>query len=276
MLNSSLEKRKKAFPAHRVLLALASPVLAKLLFTPEHKNPLEKLTIRLPEVKPATFGALLKALYQGSPIPTEELNAVLKLSSDWQIEVLKSSITASLETSLTLDKSYGLLTSALKENKSLAGAVLTLAARSAGSFVTGDGWLTLPKTVLAEFVPRDDLGCTEEQLFEALVNWGKAECKREGKEATPANMKAVLSDLLPHIRFPLFNMLELSTKIIPTGLLDEMDLVALFTHKGSEGASGLPLPFKSVPRIPTAGSLLLVATEEGLVPVAQVPVAPPL
>jgi len=88
---------------------------------------------------------------------------------------------------------------------------------------------------------RDTLSVKEVELFEAVYEWGTAECKRQKKDADPANIKSVLQNVLPCIRFPVMSSEDVATRVAAKGVLDPEMILALFTYLGQE-SEDIPLP----------------------------------
>jgi hypothetical protein len=77
----------------------------------------------------------------------------------------------------------------------------------------------------------DELGIDEWPLFQAVLRWGKAECKRlEKKSDSGDDLKAVLADLLPHIRFPTMELEDIAAHVATSGILTQDQLLDLFKY----------------------------------------------
>jgi hypothetical protein len=50
-------------------------------------------------------------------------------------------------------------------------------------------------------VKRDNLKCTEAELFNACMKWAKHEAVRKNVDPDPQNLRKILSTILPYIRF---------------------------------------------------------------------------
>jgi len=90
-------------------------------------------------------------------------------------------------------------------------------------------------------------------LFLGAINWANARCEEEKLTATPENLRKILTNVYPLIRFPTISTPELSTKVIPTGVLKEKDMIGLLTYtslkgKSSEGKLDTETRFSVVPR----------------------------
>jgi len=97
-------------------------------------------------------------------------------------------------------------------------------------------WKTLGKKHLLTLIQRDTLSVKEIELFKAVVAWGKAQPKTE----TPAALKEMLGDLLPHIRFPIMDSKDFAAVVLPSGLMDTPEVLALFTYFGSKATGAAP------------------------------------
>jgi len=78
---------------------------------------------------------------------------------------------------------------------------------------------------LKQILLSENLQVEELPLFEAVVDWGKQKAEEEKKE-----LKAVVSGLLPFIRFPLMSTSQLASKVAPSGLVESHHIVTLFTY----------------------------------------------
>jgi len=83
-----------------------------------------------------------------------------------------------------------------------------------------------------------------------VVAWGKAECKRQSNDTTPDNVRKVLADVLPHIRFPCMEMVEVATKVRLSSLLSSDLLMQLFAYMGGNEykQKSMRLPWPTIQR----------------------------
>jgi len=100
--------------------------------------------------------------------------------------------------------------------------------------VTSNDWTKIDQKLLKTILKRDTLSIPEGDLFEAVVLWGKAECKRQTVEPNAENLQKVLSESLPLIRFPTMTMQEVAAKVTPTNLLSSDQILQVFTYLGSK------------------------------------------
>jgi len=115
--------------------------------------------------------------------------------------------------------------------------------------------LGLSKPGLLEILQRDELDAKEPELFALMLEWGKAESKKAGGTAAGDDLKKVLADLLPHIRFPTFTATEMALTVTPQRLLTAEQELHLYTHIGKSAGKKpeAPKTDKKVPHVKVAG-----------------------
>jgi len=98
----------------------------------------------------------------------------------------------------------------------------------------------------------DNLSVDEIALFNAAVKWGKAEAKKQNKDEKPEVLQKLLEDVLPLIRFPTMEVAEIASIVAPTGVLEQAQLVQLFSFCAVQDEKIRALmpqpPFSSKPR----------------------------
>jgi len=92
----------------------------------------------------------------------------------------------------------------------------------------------LPEPIVVQLVKRDTLNIKEIELFEAVVAWGKDECKRQELEPTPENLRKVLVNIIPFIRFPIMTTEEVAVSVTSAGILTSEQTLFLFTYLGQK------------------------------------------
>jgi hypothetical protein len=109
-------------------------------------------------------------------------------------------------------------------------------------------WLELPQGVMIEILKRDGLNIPEVDLFDSICEWAKRQAKSNEVEA----LKPILEPLVPHIRFPTMQLQDLAVKVERMKLLDQNQLLSLFTFVGAKGNAKLDpaLKFNAKPRKP--------------------------
>jgi len=111
-------------------------------------------------------------------------------------------------------------------------------------------WTKLEKKRVVEICKRNTLNVKEGDLFEGVVTWAKAECKRTNIDNNGENLRKVLEDILPLIRFPAMAMEEVATKVTPTSVLLSDQMLTIFTYLGSskDKQKNMKMAYNTKPR----------------------------
>jgi len=92
-----------------------------------------------------------------------------------------------------------------------------------------------------DILQRDELDAKETELFSIALEWGRNEVKKSPPSGTapaattgPASedLKKVMADILPHIRFPTMTATEMALQVTPLKLLSPEQELILYTHIG--------------------------------------------
>jgi len=113
--------------------------------------------------------------------------------------------------------------------------------------VKKDNFNKLPKALMLEIIKSNTLNIKEIDLFEAVVAWGKNDAKNQKLDGDKVeDLKKVLADVLPHVRFPCMTTQDIAVKVSTSGLLDNDQILDLFTYLGMKGNSKKATPGKSL------------------------------
>jgi len=96
---------------------------------------------------------------------------------------------------------------------------------NADEVVRSESFAKLSKDRLAVILKSDKLAIDEVDLFKALQVWAAAEAKR-----TQTDAKTAVKDLVKYIRFPLMEITQVASVVAPSGLLEQSQLVGLFSY----------------------------------------------
>lgn len=83
---------------------------------------------------------------------------------------------------------------------------------------------------LISIVKEDSIPVAEELVFQAVLRFAKDKCVRNALEESPDNMRQMVADVIPHVRFPLMSAEYFSEHVEPTGLLTENQALKLFRY----------------------------------------------
>jgi hypothetical protein len=97
----------------------------------------------------------------------------------------------------------------------------------AADVLASDAFVKLSKDRLTVILKDDKLAVDEIEVFKALQRWAEAEVKRSQVEGS--DVKSVVKDLIKYIRFPTMEINQVATVVAPSGLLEQTQLVGLFS-----------------------------------------------
>jgi len=104
----------------------------------------------------------------------------------------------------------------------------------------------------------------EVDVFDAVVKWGKQQCTQNKLDGSNlSHLKAAIADVITSVRFPIMTVNEIATRVAGSGLLDQMELVQLFSYCAQTDAAAkkkqkMPYPTKEREGVLVKDSTILV------------------
>ena len=140
-----------------------------------------------------------------------------------------------LETSLSAKNACVLLSqSRLFEEEELMQRCWEVIDAQAEESLNSDGFTEIDYKTLESILARETLNAKEVSVFQAAINWAKAECSRQGLEVTSENQRRVLGRALYQIRIPSMKLDEFANGAAQSGVLtlnETNDIFLYFTAK---------------------------------------------
>lgn len=93
-----------------------------------------------------------------------------------------------------------------------------------------DDLVELCNECFISIIKDDSIPVSEENVFKAVMKFGKAKCERKNLEASQENLRKELADVIPHVRFPLMNSEYVMENVDESGLLSVVQLKTLFQY----------------------------------------------
>lgn len=200
-----------------ILTKMYSPKLAELIQDNEIKFPLENFE---------TMYALIQYLYTGQcHINEQNYKDLIRLSDKYELSELKSScfevlinlrVTPATVCSFLLDAISGKICS---NANLLVEKCMNFIAREAEQVFSMDDIVTLPENIMLSLIQSDDLCISEIEVWKTVMKWGTAQLKKT--ENKDKKLKDVISQLIPHIRYPLIESDDLVKIVKPSGLVPQ-------------------------------------------------------
>jgi hypothetical protein len=118
-------------------------------------------------------------------------------------------------------------------------------------------FLCLTVAELSYWLRKDELTCSEIHIFNSALRWGESCYKRslfgESSEDHPPpkkeELRAVLTDIIPLIRFPLMSASDFADFVVPSNLLTNDERLAGFEYICASAGSKPRTSFNTNPRM---------------------------
>uniref|UniRef100_A0A8C9G1B4 BTB domain-containing protein n=1 Tax=Pavo cristatus TaxID=9049 RepID=A0A8C9G1B4_PAVCR len=197
----------KKVPAHKYVLAVGSSVFYAMFYGDLAEV---KSEIHIPDVEPAAFLILLKYMYSDEiDLEADTVLATLYAAKKYIVPALAKACVNFLETSLEAKNACVLLSqSRLFEEPELTQRCWEVIDAQAEMALKSEGFCEIDLQTLEIIVTREALNTKEVVVFEAVLNWAEAECKRQGLPVTPRNKRNVLGKALYLVRIPTMTLEE--------------------------------------------------------------------
>ncbi|XP_026800310.1 BTB/POZ domain-containing protein 6-B isoform X1 [Pangasianodon hypophthalmus] len=194
-------------PAHKYVLAVGSSVFGAMFYGDLAEG---KSEIHIPDVEPAAFLILLKYLYSDEiELEADTVLATLYAAKKYIVPALAKACVNFLETSLEAKNACVLLSqSRLFEEPELTQRCWEVIDAQAELALRSEGFCEIDLQTLEIILKRETLNTREAVVFQAVLEWAVAECKRQGLGPTARNKRAVLGKVLYLVRIPTMTLQE--------------------------------------------------------------------
>ncbi|KAM4014262.1 BTB/POZ domain-containing protein 6 isoform 1-T1 [Anomaloglossus baeobatrachus] len=217
----------KKVPAHKYILAVGSSVFYAMFYGDLAEV---KSEIHIPDVEPAAFLILLKYLYSDEiDLEADTVLATLYAAKKYIVPALAKACVNFLETSLEAKNACVLLSqSRLFEEPDLTLRCWEVIDAQAELALKSEGFCEIDLPTLEIIVTRETLNTKEDVVFEAVLNWAEAECKRQGLPVTPTNKRNVLGKALYLVRIPTMTLEEFANGAAQSDILTLEETRSIF------------------------------------------------
>ncbi|XP_040920119.1 BTB/POZ domain-containing protein 6-B-like [Toxotes jaculatrix] len=194
-------------PAHKYVLAVGSSVFGAMFYGDLAEGRSE---IHIPDVEPAAFLILLKYMYSDEiELEADTVLATLYAAKKYIVPALAKACVTFLETSLEAKNACVLLSqSQLFEEPELTQRCWEVIDAQAELALRSEGFCEIDLPTLEIILQRETLKIREVMVFQAVLSWAAAECRRQGLAVTPRNQRAVLGKALYLVRIPSMTLQE--------------------------------------------------------------------
>jgi len=243
-------KEAKAITAHRIILAVASPVFDAMLqprsFDGKEEDVKLPIEVKLENENADVFPELLKCIYGDTvKIDLTIINEYMRVAAKYEIEKLADLCSDALGNDVSVENAFELF-QIITNLHSDSAAIMEFLSENSDALLESDSFLNMKRETLKVLLKQDLFGVEEFPLFKAVQNWGAAEAKRQGHD----NVKKALGDVLNLIRFPVFTTSEVAS-IASSGFVDQSEMVSLFSYSSMTDESAkkkVKMPWDTKPR----------------------------
>ncbi|XP_024293017.1 BTB/POZ domain-containing protein 6-B [Oncorhynchus tshawytscha] len=194
-------------PVHKYVLAVGSSVFCAMFYGDLAE---EESEIHIPDVEPAAFLILLNYMYSDAiDLEADTVLATLYAAKKYIVPALAKACVTFLETSLEAKNACVLLSqSRLFEEPELTQRCWEVIDAQAELALGSEGFCEIDLQTLKIILQRETLNTKEVVVFDAMMSWATAECKRQGLRATTHNKRSVLGKALYLVRIPTMTLEE--------------------------------------------------------------------
>ncbi|XP_033726299.1 BTB/POZ domain-containing protein 6-like [Pecten maximus] len=210
-------EEKEKISAHKSILLSRSPVFFAML----EGDLAEKGFITVPDISSQAFSMFLRYLYTDEiKLTVDVVTPVLSAARKYMVDHLVTKCETFLKNSLSIENACVLLEQAhtfTEEN--LIKDCLSFISSSADTVLQLSSFTDLCGACVMSITESDDLAEDESDVYEAVIRWSEAECRRQGLKETDTNRREVLGDILYTVRFPIMDHAYFRRNVVVTDIL---------------------------------------------------------
>eukprot|EP00823_Brevimastigomonas_motovehiculus_P002383 TRINITY_DN145_c0_g3_i1.p1 TRINITY_DN145_c0_g3~~TRINITY_DN145_c0_g3_i1.p1 ORF type:complete len:561 (-),score=76.33 TRINITY_DN145_c0_g3_i1:66-1589(-) len=265
-VSPSSSSEGERIPAHRLIVAAASPVFEAMLFPQTIASASSKINtnvlheeydIVINDTSPTMFKRMLKAIYHDSVnISVDHVIPLITLADKYQVDSLREHCIRCLEENANPRNVCTILEGSQKVMGDCTTA-LKFFTENFYEVIEAKEYLYLSTDTFSTILKSNSICAAEVDIFCTANTWAAAECKRQKMSPTGVNKRRVLGDALKYIRFPVMSVTEIAKKVQTTGILTEDELFDIYTWIGAEENKKPKIPFLCTMR---SGSSMLIGS----------------
>ena len=230
-------KLGEVFYAHKYVLAFSSPLFYEMFYSNNIEKPIK--AIHLSNHNNETIAGFFGFIYKNE-CPTDFEAEVLRLVMKYKIVLFDSACSHTI--GIESQKVFKLVEKIL-ELKAEAFTEICLGTIDdlADEYFASEYFLNIKQSTLNILLNRNTLYYNETDLFKAVIKWADHQCSKHDVERTRLreNRRKVLGNAIYSIRFLLMNQSEFATHVMPTGILDDHETVAIMKAIAGEQVPNL-------------------------------------
>lgn len=191
----------------------------------------EANSITVPDIEDDVFKEVLRCVYTDKITMTEETAIpVLYAAKKYCIDSLSQQCVDFLTASVREENVFILYEQAhLYEDKKIAEKCWKKIEENSEKCLKSPSFVDLCHSCCEKVVSSNDLCVAEELIYERVMDWSEAECKRKQLEISDVNKRKVLGSIFYKIRFPLIEKEYFAQNLLESNLLSSDEKVAVMS-----------------------------------------------
>ncbi|XP_069121185.1 BTB/POZ domain-containing protein 2-like [Argopecten irradians] len=214
--------------AHKFILTSRSPVFQANFDSPVS----DQGEIRIKDVSKETFDIFLRYLYTDNiELDIDNVADILKVADKYLVDILIKKCHDFIEDNLNPDN-----VCRMQErwhdfpNDKLVSECRRIWDESACDILNSEGFRDLCDDCAYNFISSDLIPVDEHLIFEAVIRWADAECRRQDIEITDASRRKHSGKLFSCIRFPIMDAEYFCNTVFNMSVLSNDELVEIHRH----------------------------------------------
>ena len=244
---SNGESESKVIPAHKLVLAISSPVFFKV-FCGQMADTGD--SIELPDCDYESLLELFRFIYSDEvELAGSNVMHVLYLAKKYLVPSLAEKCAEFLRKNLDASNVFSILPYAQKfDDKDLENRCWKVIEVRTEEALTSDDFVATERSLMESVVKREKLNVKEVELFKAVDRWAEKKLEEQGIVADGNEKRRIIGEeILKDIRFPLMSEKEFVSFVIDSKILDMQEVGDMMNHYNQVLTS--PLPYLQSPRI---------------------------
>ena len=239
---SESKRRKQVIPAHKLVLAIGSPVFGAMFYGDLAET---RDSIELPDCDYESLLELFRYMYSDEVnLSGSNVMGVLYLAKKYMVPSLVDECMEYLEDNADPSNVFSVLPFGEKyEEQRLVSRCWEVIDKQTEELVKSDGFATIERSLLEDIVARDSLTIEEIELFKAVDLWATKECERQGSVVDGALKRRVLGEtLVKALRFPTMKMEDFASIVLDSKILTPDEVVTIIKCLSSVSRSPVDFP----------------------------------
>ena len=243
---SNGESESKVIPAHKLVLAIGSPVFFAM-FCGQMADTRD--SIELPDCEYEGVLELFRFIYSDDvKLTGSNVMHVLYLAKKYLVPSLAEKCAEFLRKNLDASNAFSILSHAQKfEDKDLENRCWKVVEVQTEEALASDDFVAIERSLVESVVKREKLNVKEVELFKAVNRWAEKKIENQGIASDGNAKRAIIGEeILKEIRFPLMSEKEFVSFVVDSNILNMQEIVNIIKHYNEVVTS--PLPYLQSPR----------------------------